>query len=85
MVAVIAVAPVAAQEVANPYLGRWALTIPSGGAGWLGVTQENGYLDASILWGGGSVVPVASVYLDGDSLVVTRSHSVERKTDQGKL
>jgi hypothetical protein len=85
MVAVIAVAPVAAQEVANPYLGRWALTIPSGGAGWLGVTQENGYLDASILWGGGSVVPVASVYLDGDSLVVTRSHSVERKDGSGKI
>ena len=23
---------------ADPYVGRWALTIPGGGAGWLGVT-----------------------------------------------
>ncbi len=85
IVAMVAVAPVGAQDVANPYVGRWALTIPGGGAGWLGVTQEEGYLDASILWGGGSVVPVASVYLDGDSLVVTRSHSVERKEESGNV
>ena len=29
---------------AEPYLGRWALSLP-GGAGWLGVRQEEGYLD----------------------------------------
>ena len=78
-------APIWAQEGANPYLGRWALTIPGGGAGWLGVTQEDGYLDASILWGGGSVVPVSSVYMDGGTLVVTRSHRVERKDASGKV
>ena len=49
----------------NPFVGRWALTIPGGGAGWLGVTQENGYLDASLLWGGGSVLPVDSVFVNG--------------------
>ena len=71
-------------EGKNPYIGRWALTIPGGGAGWLGVTQEDGYLDASILWGGGSVVPVASVYMDGDSLVVTRVRKIERKDSTGE-
>ena len=70
---------VSAAETANPYIGRWALTLPRGGAGWLGVTQEDGYLDASILWGGGSVGPVANVYVDGDSLVVTRVRKVKRK------
>ena len=73
-----------AAETVNPYIGRWALTIPGGGAGWLGVTQEDGYLDANILWGGGSVVPVAGVYMDKDALVVTRVHTVKRKNDRGK-
>jgi len=76
---------VRAGESANPYIGRWALTIPGGGAGWLGVVQENGYLDGSILWGGGSVVPVASVYVDGQNLVVTRAHRIERKDNKDKV
>ena len=69
----------------KPFLGRWALTIPGGGAGWLGVEQKKGYLDASILWGGGSVVPVTSVYVDGDTLNVTRQNRVERKDTEGKV
>jgi hypothetical protein len=75
--------PAFAQEAAQPYLGRWALTIPGGGAGWLQVTNENGYLDGSILWGGGSVVPVASVGLDGEKLVVVRLHEAQRRDGQG--
>jgi len=76
---------VRAGESANPYLGRWALTIPGGGAGWLSVEQKEGYLDGSILWGGGSVVPVANVYVYEDILVVTRVHKVERKDAAGKV
>lgn len=72
-------------DAANPYVGRWALTIPGGGAGWLGVTQENGYLDASLLWGGGSVVPVDSVFTSDDSLIVVRLNKVERKDAAGKV
>ncbi len=75
---------VQAEETKNPYIGRWALTLPVSGAGWLGVTQEDGYLDASILWGGGSVVPVANVYMDNDALVVTRVRKVKRKDDKGE-
>ena len=55
----------------DPFLGRWALHLP-GGAGWLEVRQESGYLDASLLWYGGSVVPVSGVYVSGSKLVVTR-------------
>ncbi len=78
-------ASLAVAQTENPYIGRWALTIPGGGAGWLGVTQEKGYLDGSILWGGGSVVPVDSVCLDADTLVVTRLNKEDRKDAAGKV
>ncbi|HBJ82549.1 MAG TPA: DUF1080 domain-containing protein [Verrucomicrobiales bacterium] len=65
----------------NPFVGRWALTIPGGGAGWLGVEEKDGALSSSVLWGGGSVVPTAGTKLDGDTLIVTR----EQKNKEGKL
>lgn len=70
----------------DQYEGRWALTIPGGGAGWLSVTKENGYYDSSILWGGGSVVTTASTYMNADGhLVVTRIHVQKRENDKGKV
>jgi hypothetical protein len=70
---------VAAQ---NPFLGRWALTIPGGGAGWLGITEEAGQLKGNILWGGGSVVPVTSTKVEGDTLIITRvDESRQRNAD----
>jgi hypothetical protein len=73
-----------AQEDITPFLGRWALYLPDG-AGWLEVTQEDGYIDASLLWYGGSVVPVDHVFLWGDVLIVTRSSEVVRKeNDEGE-
>jgi len=68
----------------NPYIGHWALTLPSGGPGWLGITQEKGNLDAGILWGGGSVRPVTSVEVEGDRLVITRVQVQRRGADKGK-
>jgi hypothetical protein len=65
----------------NPFVGRWALTIPGGGAGWLGVESKNGVLSSSVLWGGGSVLPTASTKVEGDTLLVTR----EQKNKEGKL
>ncbi len=69
-----------AVDAAKPFLGRWALFLPDG-AGWLGVQQMNGYLDASLLWYGGSVEPVTSVYMEGETLVVTRTRNIVRTTD----
>ena len=69
----------------NPFLGNWALTIPGERAGWLNVTQDAGFLDASLLWGGGSVMPVDSVYRDGDKLVLTRIRKVMRKDANGTV
>ncbi len=65
----------------KPFLGRWALFLP-GGAGWLQVRQENGYLDADILWYGGSVVPVDNIFLNGETLVITRNRNVVREKDE---
>lgn len=77
--------PAVASADKSDFLGRWALTIPGGGAGWLGVSKEQGYYDASILWGGGSVVPVSSVFFrDDDTLVVTRVREVKRKNGAGE-
>jgi len=81
----LTVGPAFAAEDSNPFIGRWALTLPGGGAGWLGITKEKSYYDASILWGGGSVVPVASVFFDGDTLYVTRVNEVKRKDASGKV
>jgi hypothetical protein len=69
----------------NAFLGRWALSLPGGGAGWLGVTQEQGYYDASILWGGGSVVPVSSVVFVDDEMYVTRVREVKRRDAAAKV
>lgn len=72
-----------AHAADNPYVGRWALTLPGGGAGWLGIEQKDGALAGSILWGGGSVVPVAGTKVDGDKLVVTRVSKGKAKQPDG--
>lgn len=68
----------------NPFVGDWALTIPGGAAGWLGVRQDGGQLHASMLWGWGSVFPLDSATLDNGHLVLTRKYDVERKNAEGK-
>jgi hypothetical protein len=67
----------------NPFIGQWELTIPGGGAGWLGVRENQGQLEASILWGSGSVVPVSSVKVEDGKLILTRKHEVEKKDATG--
>ena len=62
----------------DAYVGRWALTIPGGGAGWLGVEQANGALKSSLLWGGGSVMSTAETKIDNDALIVIRKHGRKR-------
>jgi hypothetical protein len=86
IVVALAIASVSAfaAETTNPFVGRWALTLPDGRAGWLGVTEEDGILDASLLWRGGSVVAVANLYIDGDTLHLTRVSDIERD-DNGRI
>lgn len=79
----LAARPICAADSANPFLGHWALTIPGGAAGWLGVTENQGKLSASLLWGGGSVLPVANVKVVGDALVLTRQSGGGRRNAPG--
>lgn len=72
-----------AAEASTPFVGNWALTIPGGAAGWLGISEREGQLQGSILWGGGSVVPVDAVRVDGDKLIVTRIRQTKRKDKAG--
>ena len=65
----------------EPYFGRWSLYLP-GGAGWLEVNQEKGYMDGSLLWYGGSVVPVDNLYINEDMLVVTQVSRVVRERNE---
>jgi hypothetical protein len=44
----------------------------TGGPGWLGITREQGKLEAGILWGGGGVKPVSSTKVEGEKRVITR-------------
>lgn len=54
--------------------GMWTLAVEEGGVGWLEVHNKEGFLDANLLWLGGSVLPVAHVYqIDENNLVVTRT------------
>ncbi len=75
----------AAAERAPSLLDRWELTLPNGAAGWLELKQENGWIDGSILWGGGSVVPLSSVVISGDTATLTRLREVERKDASGNV
>jgi len=72
------------HAAADPFVGRWALTLPNGGAGWLGVEEKEGALNASVLWGGGSVLPAANAKMDGDKLIVTRLSTAKKKDAAGK-
>ncbi len=76
--------PVQKTDVSE-FLGQWTIDVQGGGVGWLEVRQEAEYLDADLLWIGGSVSPVASVYMDNDNhLVVTRIDNVVRTKDENK-
>jgi hypothetical protein len=73
-----------AFAAANPFVGYWALTIPGGGAGWLGVEEKDGKLAANVLWGGGSVLPVTSATVEGDALILTRVQKNQKRDAKGK-
>ena len=69
----------------NPFLGNWALTLPGGYPGWLGITQEKNYLDGALLWRSGSVIPLDSVFRSEKVLVFTQGRDIQRKDDQGRV
>ncbi|MFA5327912.1 MAG: DUF1080 domain-containing protein [Prolixibacteraceae bacterium] len=75
-------APVQKTDISE-FLGQWTIDVNGGGVSWLEVRQEADYLDADLLWIGGSVSPVASVYMDNaNHLIVTRIDNVVRSKDE---
>jgi len=65
-------AAASAENAAGAFLGGWDLSLPGGGAGWLGVSEKDGQWHAEVLWGGGSVEPAQSVKLENGTLVIER-------------
>lgn len=67
-----------AQAQKQDFFGMWTIKIEDGRVGWLNVHESEGFLDAELLWRGGSVLPVSHVYFtDDNTLTVTRTQ--ERK------
>jgi 3-keto-disaccharide hydrolase len=74
--------PVQGTTDVSAFAGQWTIDIEGGSVGWLEVRRENNYLDADILWEGGSVLPVSNIFLAKNCvLVIQRSNPVVRKTD----
>ncbi len=74
--------PVKKTDISE-FLGQWTIDIQGGTVGWLEVRQAEGYLDGDLLWIGGSVLPVADIYLADDKyLIVTRVNNVVRSKDE---
>jgi len=73
--------PVKKTDISE-FLGQWTIDIQGGTVGWLEVRQEKDYLDADLLWIGGSVLPVSNVFLAKDNiLMVSRNNNVVRSVD----
>ena len=69
----------------SPFLGRWALTPASGGAGWLEVKRDAGYFEGTLLWIGGSPEPQTRVYFDNGTLYGLRIVSEEVRDAAGNV
>jgi hypothetical protein len=74
-----------ARAEESPFVGRWALTPAAGGAGWLEVRQEDGRLEGTLLWMGGSPEPQTRVWLDGNRLCGLRIWNEELHDAAGKV
>lgn len=75
----------AQDEPVAPFEGMWALSLDyeDNAAGWLEVSQEDGYIDSEILWRWGSVYQVdySMIFMGNLLLVHGRDNIVE--TDEG--
>ena len=75
-----------AQDIKKEFYGMWTIEIDGGSVGWLGVNDSKGFLDAELLWQGGSVLPVSDVYfVDDKTLVVTWAREARRNDDLKRI
>jgi hypothetical protein len=75
----------AQEDSAEPFMGMWALTLDyeNSIAGWIELSQEEGYLDAHMLWRWGSVEPVEYALIAGDQLLLVRGRDISKKKEDG--
>jgi hypothetical protein len=74
------------QNSKNDFYGMWTIDIDGGSVGWLNVNEDKGFLDAELLWQGGSVVPVSHVYfVDDKTLIVTRTRELKKSEERTQL
>ncbi len=71
-------------DVANQFLGEWAVTIPGDHTGWLGVQSADGKLTAQMLWGWGSVYKLDGAEMNDGKLVLTHIRDADSKGADGK-
>ena len=74
-----------AMAAENEFAGRWALDLPEGRAGWLEIQPQDGWFDGSLLWGGGSVLPLANVVIADGKVTATQVRDVQRKNSAGEV
>jgi hypothetical protein len=72
------------DEARNPFVGGWALTLPGGHAGWLGVESNGKQINAEMLWGWGSVFKLDGARFEGEKLLLIRRHQINGKKADGK-
>ena len=77
-------AAIAAPAEENPFVGGWALTLPGGAPGWLGVENHGDRISAKMLWGWGSVFPLDTASVSNGTLVLTRVHQTDGKLPAGQ-
>jgi len=83
-ISVLLAAFAANAQKPDGFYGMWSLEIEGGSVGWLHVFEADGFLDAELLWRGGSVLPVQNVFLvDDNNLVVMRAGEATRKDKDG--
>lgn len=64
----------APQNDISQFMGQWTFDFGNKSVGWLNVKQEDGYLDADLMWGGGGVFyGLPYVYSANDILYLGRS------------
>jgi len=79
----VAAMSASAQNAKKDFYGMWTLDIDGGSVGWLNVHENEGFLDAELLWQGGSVMPVSNVYfVDDKTLVATRTGNLAKSEDR---
>jgi hypothetical protein len=74
---------VAVKTDISEFIGQWTIDVEGGGVSWLEVTREKDYLDGKLLWEGGSVLPVSSIFLANDHVLMVQreNRTVVREKD----